>query len=110
MLSIGRFLISTAELAEAEGRVLRRHVTQLARAAAIGLVALFLAMSGIYWIIHGIYYFLFQRIGETGAALTIGICLLIAAGGLLWTLKKSDRKMQSPPILPKSEINSSRPN
>ena len=105
MLSVGRLLVSTAEMAEAEGRVLRRHVVELARAAALGLLALFLAMTGIYLILIGTYRFLAARYGDLTAGAILGVVAFIVAGGLVWMAKNSIKKMNPPKPSPTTVAN-----
>ena len=93
MRSIGRFLVSIAELAEAEGRVLRRHVIELAAAAALGILTLILAVVGSSLVLYGFYHMVLSWSNIATAAITTGILTLAGAGGLVWiNLKNLNRE------------------
>ena len=81
MLKIfGQFAVKLAELAEAEGRLARRHASKLALVMATMLLAAGLLLAAILLLASSLYYALEPRVGQPGALLIIGVIVLALAG------------------------------
>jgi hypothetical protein len=76
--------VATAELFEAEGRTLRRNLIRLAMAIGFGVVLLLLALTGLGFLVYGVYLRLAEIMPAPDAAVSMGAAaLLAAAGGVL---------------------------
>ena len=78
-LSIGRFVVRVAELAEAEGRLAKQQVLRLLKTSLFCLVAAVLALAGIGVVAVGGIIRLADVIGLGNAFLSIGGTLLLLA-------------------------------
>lgn len=81
---LARMVISTAELLEAEGRVLRRQVLRVAWAIAVVLLTAGFAVIGAAFLLYGLFGLLARWITPAGSSAVFGvIALALAAGGVL---------------------------
>lgn len=98
MLRIAELIVKVADLAEAEGRVLRGVVREEAGrlksavgAVAVGIVFLVVAapllMIGVVLASWSVMLALEPAIGRAAAAAVAGIVTLAAGGGCLWIFK-----------------------
>jgi hypothetical protein len=89
--AVSRFIVKLADLAEAEGRALRAGAAHVGLAAAVALAGAMAGLAGIGFLIWALFEALRPGLGLPGAAAVCGVLLLLAAGGLLWTVKKMAR-------------------
>ncbi|MFT3784684.1 MAG: phage holin family protein [Tepidisphaeraceae bacterium] len=73
MEALARFVISAAELAEAEGRALKRVVIRLAVLALTSVLALAAFAVGVAFIVAGIFRALANVVGPAWSAIIIGL-------------------------------------
>lgn len=88
MESIARFVVASTDLLEAEGRVLKRAVGRLLLAVAIGVGALVMTLTGVGFVLFGLFAYLARVAGWPGAALIFGLVALGAAVGAAVAVKK----------------------
>ena len=88
MESIARFVVSTTDLIEAEGRALKRIVGRVLLAIAIGVVALVMTLTGVGFVIFGLFAYLARLIAVPGAALVFGVVALGGAVAAAMAAKK----------------------
>jgi hypothetical protein len=69
--------VAIAELFEAEGRSLRRNLIRLAIAIGFGMVLLLLSISGLGFILYGIFLLLEGTMSPGYAAMTTGLSAFI---------------------------------
>ncbi len=69
---------------EAEGRALRRGALRTGLGLASLAAAALLFVAGIGFCLWALFQWLVVVVGMPGAALLVGACLLIIAGGLIW--------------------------
>jgi hypothetical protein len=78
---IGRTLASAADLAEAEGRLLRAHTARMGAAASLLIGATCFGVAGAGLLVAALFFWLRSPLGPTGAAAVCGgVCLAITAG------------------------------
>lgn len=84
MESIARFFVASADLIEAEGRALKRQAGRVLLAFAIATVALVFTLTGLGFVLFGLFAYLARVVGGPGAALIFGVIALgaAAAGGM----------------------------
>jgi hypothetical protein len=83
--------VRIADLVEAEGRVLRRVVSRL----GLGLLGLIgagvLTLAGLGLLLVALYVVLASELPPAGAAALTGLACLLAAAGVLWLVRNSNR-------------------
>jgi protein-S-isoprenylcysteine O-methyltransferase Ste14 len=91
MSALADLTIALVELAEAEGRALRRGVVRAG--ASVGLIALAFAfaLGGLALCLWSAYLYLATLLSPPQAALVTGLLTLVVAGGLLWTALRTNR-------------------
>jgi len=77
-------VIALADLAEAEGRELRRNIVRLGQGAALNSVAVVLAAAGSCLILWAFYQFMVMLMGPLLGALVTGVIGILSAGVLIW--------------------------
>lgn len=82
-------ILRATELAEAEGRALKRHAISLGLAFAFALGAIMVGIGAIVALLAALFMVLSTQLGDAGAALAVGILGLLIAGGLLWLASKT---------------------
>lgn len=88
MESIARFFVASADLVEAEGRVLKRQIGRVLLAMGIGIVAIAFVLAGLGFVIFGLFALLAHAVGWPAAALIFGaIALATAAAGAFYAKK-----------------------
>ena len=86
--SITELVVRIADLAEAEGRLLREKVIRSATGIGLIIVAVGAVIAGLCLIFAAIYIFTAERAGSAAAAALTGV-LAIGTGGLLaWLGRK----------------------
>lgn len=88
MEALANMLVATADLMEAEGRSLRRHLVRLGAAATVILVAGLLGLFGIGFLLYGLFWLLAEQMSGPAAASCFGLVALSLAGGLAWTARR----------------------
>lgn len=83
-MGIGKLLAATADLAEAEGRLLRAHLKRLGAGGALLVSATVVGIAGVALLMLGLYLALIPAIGAPGAAAVCGGACLVVAGALAW--------------------------
>ena len=76
--------MATADLLEAEGRVLRQNTARLGWGLGLTALAVLLAAVGLALCLWALFQFLSQALGTPGAALLTGGLALAVAGVLAW--------------------------
>ena len=84
MEAIANMMVATADLVEAEGRALHRQLIRLGTAAALSLGGLLVAMTGLGFLLCGLFLLLSQQMSGPSAAIVFGLSAICLAGGLLW--------------------------
>jgi hypothetical protein len=79
--SLARFLVAVTELFEAEGFVLKRQLVRLLFAAGLGVIVLGLVVTGLAFILFGLFRVLAAPLTPAGAALALGLGAMLLAGG-----------------------------
>lgn len=87
LLDVGRLITACADLAEAEGKLLRAHLVRLALAAALGAAALLTALAGIALLFTGLFLLLEPAAGSGGASLICGGLLIACSVVIAWLIK-----------------------
>jgi hypothetical protein len=85
--AISRFIVKVADLAEAEGRVLRREAIAIGLLLVTALGALFLALAGFAMVVVSVFLALRPEIGAAWSAAVCALLLFGAAGGFVWLVK-----------------------
>jgi hypothetical protein len=84
METLVRLGVATAELFEAEARVLRRSLVRLAAAAGIGLLLIVIALAGLGFFLSGLFMLAELKLPPSAAAILVGVGAMLVAGlGLL---------------------------
>ena len=91
MEALANMMIATAELMEAEGRSLRRHLIRLGTAIALLCVAAFLGLLGIGFLLYGLFWLLAEQMSNPSAAACFGVVAVGLAGGVAWTARRMIR-------------------
>jgi len=86
---LSELVVRIADLAEAEGRELRRVVTRMGASFTLGLVAGLLILVGGLLLLAAIWFGLRSiPLGEGASSLITAIVALLMAGGLSWAAWK----------------------
>jgi len=80
--------VAAVELFEAEGRALRRSLVRLAVALGFGLVLLLLALTGLGFLLYGVFLMLSQLTSPADAAVIMGLAALIFSALGVWIIRK----------------------
>jgi hypothetical protein len=88
---LAELLIALLDLAEAEGRSVRRGVVRLGMGLALLTAAAVLLVTGFVLLIWSVYLFLRFLFDPPGATLMTGIIAFVLAGGLLWGARRVSR-------------------
>lgn len=84
METITKLIVRIADLAEAEGRVLRAMVMRSAMGIGILLVAAAVVIAGLCLLLGSVFIFTSENAGRPAAAAVTGILALAIGGGLAW--------------------------
>ena len=84
-------MIAVAELAEAEGRALRRATARLGQGLGLAAVAAVLVAVGMGLLLWALYQYLETVMSPASTALVTGLATLLAAGVLAWTAHRISR-------------------
>ncbi|MEM8739175.1 MAG: phage holin family protein [Planctomycetota bacterium] len=87
---ISRLAVGLADLAEAEGRVLREHLDRLLQRVVLVLVAAFVAFAGLTVLLIGVYVRLAEEMGRAWAAILLGLAMILL-GGVLFSIAAAFR-------------------
>ncbi len=82
MRAIAQFIVKLADLAEAEGRLLRAGTVRVLLAGALALAAALLAVGGLALLAWALFQALSSTVGIPGAAAICGFALLALAFAL----------------------------
>lgn len=88
MSALSKFIVRVADLAEAEGRVLRREVVTIGILLVTALGAAMTALGGATMLVVALFLSLSPVAGPAWAAAICGVVLLSAAGGLAWLVNR----------------------
>jgi len=89
--ALARFITRVADLAEAEGRALKKSTIAVGLAVALAMAAAVIAVGGLALVAWGLFESLRVPLGFIGASFVSGMFLLMCAGGLIWTVIKLGR-------------------
>lgn len=78
---VSEFAVRLTELAEAEGRTLRRLMPRLWMGLAFTLVGGGLVLIGAVAVVHGLYVGIEQALGTAWSSVITGLIMLALAGG-----------------------------
>ena len=81
---MAEFIISLADLAEAEGRSLQRGVLRTVTGLVLLFVAGLLAVVGLLLCAWAAYQYLVGAWGPIATALIVGLVMILLAGMALW--------------------------
>jgi hypothetical protein len=76
------FVVRVADLAEAEGRLLRRVVGRVGLGVALTAVAAGLLFIGVVGVLGGVWLALREPLGPAWASVVVGVLFIAGAGGL----------------------------
>ena len=79
MESFARMIVASFELVEAEGRVLKQQLLRMAIAIALGIIVTILTITGLAFLIWGLFETLAVRTSTATAAVTFGLIILVTA-------------------------------
>ncbi len=82
--TLSRLIVRMADLAEAEGRSLRRHVTETVFRLIVIVACVVLAMGGTCTFLVGIALLVADAWGAMPACLIIGAIALVGGGSVAW--------------------------
>jgi len=88
MDGLARMMVATADLVEAEGRMLRQQLLRVFIGLGLGVGVLVLALVGVFFILLGLYRVLGTWIGYGWAASVFGLVALALAAGSLFGAKR----------------------
>lgn len=91
MLSPTELLIRAADLAEAEGRVLRRMMVRVAVTCAFVLAAALTGVGGLALVLASLYQWVAWYYGGAAGALAAGAAALVVGGLLAWMSRRIAR-------------------
>lgn len=91
MKKLADIAISLADLAEAEGRLLRRNIIRLGNSLILVAVSILLAAAGAGMMLWALYQSLTAATGPAMGAFLTGLAGLIGAGGLSWIASQKNR-------------------
>lgn len=84
MTTFSRFIVRVADLAEAEGRSLRKNATSLASSIVLVAGAVVLCLGGIFAVLAGLWLLLSESMGSIGACFVVGVLAIGMGLGLAW--------------------------
>lgn len=84
MERLGKLVVATADLVEAEGRAFRRAAVRLLGAALLFAIATFIIVIGVCFAVAALYMFAAARIGPAGAAAFVAGPVLLVGGLIAW--------------------------
>ncbi|MBX3357793.1 MAG: hypothetical protein KF745_05125 [Phycisphaeraceae bacterium] len=85
--TLSQFVVRVAELAEAEGRTLRRAVTELCVLSVLLLGIAVLVLAGVGLMLAGAYMGLQAAVGAPWASVIVGAACVALSGGVLWAFR-----------------------
>lgn len=88
MESLARLVVAGTDLLEAEGRVLKRQAARFGLAAGIGIVAMSLVLTGLGFLLFGLFNLLQQFIPTWSVALLFALVAIGMALGALMYAKR----------------------
>lgn len=88
MEALADMVVATADLAEAEGRALGRHLMRLEIAALLIIAAAILGIAGMGFLIYGVFMLLAAEVSTPAAATACGVIAIGIAGGLGWAARR----------------------
>jgi hypothetical protein len=77
------------DLVEDEGCLLQSRVLKVLVCALFAIGTLCIALAGLYFLMHGLHFYLVGLMGELYASLSVGGILVLAAGILAWQAKRT---------------------
>ena len=83
--------IALADLAEAEGALLRRNIVRLLTACFLFCCGAMLVLIGLIALAWGLYVYLDAQISQSSAAFVTGLLALLVAGILVLAAKRMTR-------------------
>lgn len=91
MEALANLMVATAELVEAEGRSLRRHLLRLSISAALVMVAALVALFGIGFLLYGLFWLMAEQMSGPATAAIFGMVAVGLAGGIAWIARQMIR-------------------
>lgn len=88
---LSELIVRVADLAEAEGRVLRRAAGRLGIGVAVGAAGAVLLVIGAGFVIAAVWLALEPRMGAAGASAVTGAAALVMAGAALYAAGRMSR-------------------
>lgn len=88
---LSELVVRIADLAEAEGRVLRRVAGRLGLGLSLTLVAAVLLLAGAGLLLAALWLGLDGPLGHAGASAITGAAALVVAVGVLWFASRLSR-------------------
>ncbi|HVT89287.1 MAG TPA: hypothetical protein VHD56_10575 [Tepidisphaeraceae bacterium] len=88
MEALANLVVATADLAEAEGRALGRHLLRLEVAAILIVAAALIGILGLGFFVFGLFLLLAQQVSTPIAATLCGVSGLVIAGALGWAARQ----------------------
>ena len=79
MESFARMIVASFELVEAEGRVLKQQLLRMAIAIALGIIVTILTITGLAFLIWGLFEMLAIKTNTATAAVIFGLITLVTA-------------------------------
>ena len=91
MESLARLFLAATDLFEAEGLVLKRQFVRLFIAAGLGLIIFALVVTGLGFLLLGLFRVLAGPLTPAGAASVIGVTALLLAWGAILCARRTLR-------------------
>ena len=91
MKKLADIAIALADLAEAEGRLLRRNIIRLGNSLILVAVSILLAAAGAGMMLWALYQSLTAATGPAMGAFLTGLAGLVGAGVLSWIASQKNR-------------------
>ncbi|CAA6814944.1 MAG: Unknown protein [uncultured Thiotrichaceae bacterium] len=85
-------IISLFDLAEAEGRLLRKKVLHTVAMSLLMLVASLMLLAAMGLLVTALYYALLNLLPPAGVFLSMALLSLLLAGGVLWIVIRLNHK------------------
>jgi len=85
--AVSRFIVKVADLAEAEGRVLRREAIEIGVLLVTAIGALMRALAGLAMVVLAAYLSLNPLLGPAWSAAACALILFAGAGGFAWLFR-----------------------
>ncbi|MEC9372642.1 MAG: hypothetical protein VYC34_02315 [Planctomycetota bacterium] len=92
MQRITEIILKTADLVEAEGRLLRVQALRLGLLAAAGFGALLLALAGLAFALFALFTTLAESIGTAQAEAVCAAACLIVSGVTFWWIHHTNQR------------------